>query len=203
MLLPACSHAGALRPTHTANPRALPEIKIGVRAYQHHSYKTALGHFDRALKFDANNTEARYDRALTEEKFRAFGIAESDLRAVLRVRPTWTAARLHLAAAQYQKRQYVASTRNFDIALKADGKAAQVWLDDGVSYYAMHRYADARKRFARALDLSPKSGRAHFWLGMTYGHLHNHGKARAELALAAYSRDRVVRTAARRQLTGR
>ena len=79
---------------------------------------------------------------------------------------------------------------------------AEYWrlLDDGVSYYQLRRYADARKLLARALVAAPKSGRAHYWLGMTYQHLGDRAQARNELALAAHSRDAVVRTAATRQL---
>ncbi|GAC1477759.1 MAG: hypothetical protein NVS1B6_19310 [Steroidobacteraceae bacterium] len=205
LMFSACSHAGAPPSTqpHRPSAGAVQEIKTGVRAYQHRAYTIALSHFDRAMTLDGQSVEARYDRALTQEKLHNYKRAASDLQTVVRTRPKWNAARLHLAAAQYHARDFSAAARNFDIALRSNGKAWQVWLDDGVCYYRLHRYADARRRFARALDLSPKSGRAHFWLGMTYRHLHDPAKARAELALAAHSRDIVVRRAARRQLSGR
>lgn len=207
LILAACSHAVA-PPQHAAQDarkaaQARQETKTGVRAFGHHSYKIALAHFNKALALDSGNTDARYDRAMTEEQLHLYTRGAGDLAAVVKARPQWGAARLHLAAAQYHAHQFAEAAKNFDIALKTGGKASQVWLDDGVSYYKLHRYADARKRFARALDLAPKSGRAHFWLGMTYRHLHDIKKARNELALAAHSRDVVVRSAARKQLAAR
>ena len=92
------------------------------------------------------------------------------------------------------------AARNFDILVRTDQKASNVWLDDGVSDYRLHRYAQARQRFARALDLAPRSGRAHFWLGLACVKLGQTSKARSELALAAHSRDAGVRKAARRIL---
>jgi len=205
LIMSACSHAGAPPSTqpHRPSARTVPEIKTGVRAYNHRSYKIALQHFDRAITTDDQSIEARYDRALTYEKLHNYKGAAADLKTVVHARPKWAAARLHLAAAQYHARDFAGSARNFDIALRANAKNWRVWLDDGVIYYALHRYTDARRRLARALDLSPKSGRAHFWLGMTYRHLHNAPRARGELALAAHSRDIVVRTAAQNALAVR
>jgi tetratricopeptide (TPR) repeat protein len=201
LILSACSNAaGPVSPADAARTRA--EIKTGVRAFGHHAYKIALVHFNGALALVPSSLDARYDRGVTEENLHAYGAAMDDLQSVVNNRPDWTNARFHLAAAQFQAHRFADSARNFDIALASNSKAGKLWLDDGVSYYRMKRYADARLRFARALALSPKSGRAHFWLGMTYRHLGN-PKARGELALAAHSRDVVVRSAARRQLTAR
>ncbi|MDQ6930843.1 MAG: tetratricopeptide repeat protein [Candidatus Eremiobacteraeota bacterium] len=213
LLMTACSRAGtpsssvparheaAVKPSNANSKAAVAEIKTGVRAYGHHAYKIALSHFNRALRADPRNFDALYDRSLTEEKLGAFKRAETDMYAAVRIRPKSAPARIHLAAAQYHAHHFSDSARNFDIALRGQPKAWKLWLDDGVSYYHLHRYGDARKRFARALDLSPRSGRAHYWLGLAYGHLGNRPKARAELALAAHSRDGIVRTAARRALT--
>lgn len=211
LILSACSHA-AVPPPRSANGNrpishnqisARQEVRTGVQAYGHHAYKIALSHFTRALTLDPRSVEALYDRGLTEEKLNAYKRAESDLHAVVRARPQWPSARLHLAAAGYHAHDFAGAARNFDIVLRSQGKAWKVWLDDGVSYYHLHRYSDARRRFARALDLSPRSGRAHFWLGMTYRHLHSAARARGELALAAHSRDIVVRTAAQNALAVR
>lgn len=214
LLITACSHSGTPSSSVEAGHRAavahpgaakaaVAQIKTGVRAYGHRSYRIALSHFNRALQLDPGNFDGLYDRSLTEEKLGAFKRAETDMYAAVRIRPKSAAARVHLAAAQYHARDYSQSARNFDIALRSQPKAWKLWLDDGVSYYHLHRYSDARKRFARALDLSPRSGRAHYWLGLVYGHLGDRRKARAELALAAHSRDGIVRTAARRALTGK
>ncbi len=201
LILSACSNAaGPVSPADAARARA--EIKTGVRAFGHRAYKIALAHFNGALALVPSSLDARYDRGITEENLHAYGPAMDDLQSVVNNRPDWNNARFHLAAAQFQAHRFADSARNFDIALASNSKAGKLWLDDGVSYYRMQRYADARLRFARALALSPKSGRAHFWLGMTYRHLGN-PKARSELALAAHSRDVVVRSAARRQLTAR
>ncbi|GAC1358545.1 MAG: hypothetical protein NVSMB31_18970 [Vulcanimicrobiaceae bacterium] len=206
LVLAACSH-GSAPPPAASNVRAVSqvrqEIKTGLRAFGHHANKIALAHFNKALSLDPKSLEARYDRGITEEKMRAYGRAADDLGAVVKARPQWDGARLHLAAAQFHVKRYAEAARNFDLALKTSGKVSRLWLDDGVSYYKLHRYADARKRFARALDLAPKSGRAHFWLGMTYRHLGDRLKARNELALAAHSRDMVVRRAAKGQLAAR
>ncbi|MFN2529226.1 MAG: tetratricopeptide repeat protein [Candidatus Baltobacteraceae bacterium] len=186
--------------TLAAEKRATPEVKLGVRAYSHHSYKIALDHFDRALKLAPDSTNALYDRALTEERLGSYTHAGEDLGAALRARPVWYSARVHLAASQFHAHRFADAAKNFDIALKTNPKGSKLWLDGGVSYYRLRQYGQARKRFARALDLAPRSGRAHYWLGMTYQHLANKSKARAELALAAHSRDVVVRTAARHAL---
>ncbi len=203
LILSACSHGGPSAPPDAkTQARARAEIQSGVRAYSHKAYKTALTHFTNALALVPSSLDARYDRGVTEETLHAYGNAIDDLQTVVTDRPDWSAARLHLAAAQFQARRFADSAKNFDVALASNPKAGKIWLDDGVSYYKMKRYADARLRFARALALNPKSGRAHFWLGMTYRHLGN-SKAQAELALAAHSSDSVVRSAAKRQLTGR
>lgn len=201
MMLSACSHAPAPRATASQNDRQIrDEIRSGVGAYRDHAYRNALEHFNRALWLDPHDLDARYDRAVTEERLHAFGRSEADLREVIRARPEWSAARLHLAAAQYRAHDFTGAARDFDIVLRDNSKAWNIWLDDGVSYYQLHRYGDARRRLARALDLAPRSGRAHFWLGLTYRRLGQASKARGELALAAHSRDRVVRNAARRML---
>jgi len=206
MLLAACSQNVAPSVARhnaevQAEKRATPEIKTGVRAYGHKSYKIALVHFDRAVKIAPNDADALYDRAITEERLGSYKHAEEDLTSAVRARPNWHSARVHLAAAEYHAHHFAAAAKDFDVLLKQAPKSSKLWLDDGVSYYNMHQYAQARKRFARALDLAPRSGRAHYWLGMTYQHLANKAKARAELALAAHSRDVVVRTAARHALT--
>ena len=205
LLLTACSQGTppSVARAQAAQRQAQAEIKTGVRAFGHHSYKIALSHFDRALALDSHNADALYDRGLTEEQLRSTKHAESDLASAVKLRPSWNAARVHLAAEQYHTHHFADSAKNFDVALKASSKSAVLWLDDGVSYYHLARYADARKRFARALALAPRSGRAHYWLGMTYNHLGNKPKAQGELALAAHSRDVVVRTAARRELRAR
>ena len=212
LALPACAqHAGAPaahNPNVTAKStadirRAQAEIKTGVRAYKHHALKIALSHFNRALVLDSRSNEARYDRGITETDLRAYGRAAADLQAVVKAQPHWTQARLHLAAAQFRAHQFAAASKNFDLLIRSNPKAGKLWLDDGVSYYQLHRYADARKRFARALALAPKSGRAHFWLGLSYARLGQKTKSRSELALAAHSRDVIVRTAAKRALTTR
>jgi len=202
LFLSACSHAGPAHPDAKTQARARAEIQAGVRAYGHKAYKTALTHFDRALVLVPSSLDARYDRGVTEETLHAYGKAMDDLQAVVTNRPDWSGARLHLAAAQFHALRFADSAKTFDAAVATNPKVGKLWLDDGVSYYKMKRYADARLRFARGLALSPKSGRAHFWLGMTYRHLGD-SKARDELALAAHSRDSVVRLAAKRQLTGR
>ncbi len=203
LMLSACAHAGPSAPADAkTQARARAEIQTGVRAYSHRAYKTALAHFNNALALIPSSLDARYDRGVTEENLHADGNAIDDLQTVVTNRPDWISARLHLAAAQFQAHRFADSAKNFDAALASNPKVGKLWLDDGVSYYKMKRYADARLRFARALALSPKSGRAHFWLGMTYRHLGS-SKARGELALAAHSRDSVVRLAAKRQLTGR
>jgi tetratricopeptide (TPR) repeat protein len=208
LLLSACSHSQTAGPTSPATvdaqtqARASAEIKTGVRAFGHKSYRIALTHFDRALALVPGSLDARYDRGVAEEHLHAYGHAADDLQIALNDGLPRNDARLHLAAAQFHAGRFADSARNFDIALRSNPKTSRLWLDDGVSYYKMKRYADARQRFARALDLSPKSGRAHFWLGMTYRHLGNRSKARGELALAAHSRDVVVRSAARLQLRG-
>ena len=184
-----------------AEKRAMPETKLGVRAYAHRSYKIALSHFDRALKLAPADADALYDRALTEERLGSYKHAEEDLRSAVAARPDWYGARVHLAASEYHAHHFAAAAKDFDVLLKRNPKGSKLWLDDGVSYYHLGNYGEARKRFARALDLAPRSGRAHYWLGMTYLHLANKPKARAELALAAHSRDIVVRTAARHALT--
>mgnify|MGYP002402618507 CR=1 FL=1 len=200
-VLSACSHASAPQaPAPRIDRQVRDEIRSGVRAYHQRAYSNALSHFNRALALDPHDWDARYDRAVTEERLRAFGRSEADLREVVNARPQWGAARLHLAAAQYRAHDFSAAARNFDIVLRDDSKAWNVWLDDGASYYQLHRYGDARRRLARALDLAPRSGRAHFWLGLTYRRLGQTSKARGELALAAHSRDRGVRDAARRML---
>lgn len=207
LVLASCSHGAAPPSRVSHNPqtdaKVRGEIKTGVRAYGHHAYKIALAHFNSALKLDPASLEARYDRGITEEDLHAYGRGAADLARVVHEKPAWPGARVHLAAAEFHAKNYAAASRDFDIALRSNGKSWKVWLDDGVSYYKTKRYAEARKRFARALSLSPRSGRAHFWLGMTYSHLHNKHKALTELALAAHSRDTVVRTAARHQLTGK
>lgn len=211
-VLGACSHAPAPQaytapqgsaPATFATPNTAAlraEMREGVRSYKLHAYKNALAHFNSALAIDANNTDALYDRAVTEERVRAFGHSESDLRDLVRARPHWAPARLHLAAAQYRSHDFNGAAANFDIVVREEPKAWRIWLDDGAAYYHLHRYADARKRFARALDLAPRSGRAHYWLGLAYRHLSQPSKAREELALAAHSRDRGVRDSARRVL---
>lgn len=157
-------------------------------------------HFNRALSRKPGDADALYDRAVTEERLRAFAHGEFDLRDVLRAKPGWIAARLHLAASEERAGNLEDAARNFDVVLRTDRKAPDVWLDDGVAYYRLHRYAVARRRLARALDLAPRSGRAHFWLGLTYARLGQNQRARNELALAAASRDAGVREAARRTL---
>lgn len=204
LIVSACSHAAAPPAVSPQNQaKAHSEIRTGVHAFGQNAYRTSLAHFNRAVAFDPNSVDARYDRALAEEMTGAYGHAADDLQAVVWNKPAWNEARLHLAAAQFHARRYADAAQNFDIVLRSNPKNWSAWLDDGVAYYKMKRYAQARQHFARALALAPKSGRAHFWLGMAYRNLGNRPKARGELALAAHSQDVIVRTAARRQLIGR
>ena len=64
----------------------MPEVKLGVRAYGHRSYKIALQHFDRAVKVAPQDADALYDRALTEERLGSYKHAEQDLSAAVRAR---------------------------------------------------------------------------------------------------------------------
>jgi len=182
--------------------RARDELAAGVRAFGRRSYAAALERFDLAVQLDPGSVDARYDRGLAEAEQHAYRHAADDLGIVVKARPGWGSARLHLAADQELSGRYGDAARNFDIALRVNPKSSRVWLGDGVSYYKLHRWSNARRSFAKALVLEPKSGRAHFWLGMTYGHLHDAKQARNELALAAHSRDVVVRMAARKELMG-
>ena len=209
LILGGCSHSPTVAPSSSpagvdaqTQARAREEIKTGVRAFRHKAYRIALSHFNHAIALAPGSFDALYDRGVAEERLRAYAHAADDLQTVVNNRPDRKDARSHLAAAQFHAGRFADSARNFDVALRSNSKAWRLWLDDGVSYYKMKRYADARQRFARALALSPKSGRAHFWLGLSYRHLGNRAKARNELALAAHSRDTVVRIAARQQLRG-
>ena len=202
LALSACSHIASSprAPSQSDIAVAQSEAEAGARDFSHRAYATALRHFTQAVALDPTSAEARYDRAMTEEQLGSSKHAEADLTTVVGDSPTWTAARFHLAAAQYRSHEFADAARNFDIALGSNSKAWQVLLDDGVAYYRLGKYADARKRFARALAVAPKSGRAHYWLGMSYQHLGDRTEARNELALAAHSRDAVVRSAATREL---
>lgn len=180
-----------------------PLVQDGVAAYRNHSFGAALSDFDRALDRDPRNTQARFDRALTEERLNTVAAALADLQQVVAENPKWNAARMHLAVAEYRSRDYAEAARDFETIAQAHPKSVAAWLDDGVANYQMKNYAIARKSFAKSLELAPRSGRAHLWLGLAYLKLGDMQKGRNELALAAHSKDVHVRDAARRSLRAR
>lgn len=177
-----------------------PLVRDGVAAYRHHNYGAALSDFDRALDRDSKNAEARFDRALTEERLNSVPAALADLQQVVKDSPQWNAARMHLAVAQYRSHQFAEAAGNFDMIAKAHPNSVTAWLDDGVANYNMKRFAVARRSFSKTLELAPRSGRAHLWLGLAEMKLGDKKDGRNELALAAHSKDVHVRDDARRSL---
>ena len=127
----------------------------GLVEFHAEHFSDALKLFDQAVAADADDTYARYYRAVTRGRLNDFAGAISDLRAVLKARPDLDQAALDLGVALVQTNQYREALRWLRQARRTAELDGQASLFLGIAQLRLGRIEDARRNFHRAAEKDP------------------------------------------------
>ncbi len=133
--------------------KAAKDVEVGQYYLKMKNYRAALERFNHALTYKANDAEAIYGLAVTQEKLDLLSLADQNYRKYLEILPNGPKSK---EAEEGLKRvaPHVAMRKPGDP--NADpSKLAAHDIDVGETYLAGHTFDAARERFEDALRLTP------------------------------------------------
>ena len=132
--------------------KAAKDVEVGQYYLKLKNYRAALERFNHALIYKANDAEAIYGLAVTQEKLDLLTLADQNYRKYLEILPNGPKAK---EAEEGLKRvaPHVAMRKPGDPADPA--KVAAHDIDVGETYLAANSFDAARERFEEALRLTP------------------------------------------------
>jgi tetratricopeptide (TPR) repeat protein len=141
--------------------KAAKDVEVGQYYLKLKNYRAALERFNHALTYKANDAEAIFGLAITQEKLDLLTLADQNYRKYLEILPNGPKSK---EAEEGLKRvaPHVAMRKPGDPA--DPSKLAAHDLDVGETYLAANSFDAARERFEEALRLTPDNPLIYFRL---------------------------------------
>jgi Tfp pilus assembly protein PilF len=142
--------------------KAAKDVEIGQYYLRLKNYRAALERFNHALTYKANDAEAIYGLAFTQEKLDLLSLADQNYRKYLEILPKGPKAK---EAAEALKRlgPHLAIRRSGDSNADPSRVAAHD-VEVGETYLSSNSFDAARERFENALRLTPDNPLIYFRL---------------------------------------
>lgn len=145
--------------------KAAKDVEVGNYYLKLKNYRAALERFNHALEFKADDAEATYGLALTQEKLGLLSLAGKNYSKYLELLPNGPKAKEAKEGVERLEPQE-ASLKPAGVPADAAREAAHD-INVGETYLSANSYDAARERFEEALRLSPENPLACFRLAQS------------------------------------
>ncbi|HEX9759069.1 MAG TPA: tetratricopeptide repeat protein [Nitrospiria bacterium] len=157
-------------------------LSKGVSALNQKKYSQAIQDLTEALREKTNDLDATYYLGVALNKAGRNQEAETNLKKVLKLDPSYGRAHFNLGIVEYELKKYPDALQNLQQAEKEDPGNPLIPYYQGLTYHHRGDYERSSPKFLRAAVLAPDLGlTAHYYAGVGFYHRGLVEEARDEL----------------------
>ncbi|MBI4904213.1 MAG: tetratricopeptide repeat protein [Acidobacteria bacterium] len=174
-------------------PRAGAGHADGLRALDAGQNRTAIAHFDAALRTGPERVESYFFRGMAYYRLRQYARAADDMQKVLRLDPNHAGAASYMGMATWSFGDREGAIRHYTTAIRLQPRWGTPYYNRALALVAAKNYNAALADLNMQLQLEPKSGAGLADRAMVQYRLGNPGAAMADLKAAIALNPRAAR----------
>ncbi len=157
----------------SANSALAADTQTGIQLYQAGKYKEAAAELNQVVKYNPDDTRARYYLGLSLLHQEQYKEAESQFMAAEKQTtaghdPTLDRIKIGLARAQMDQKNYDQALANLEAARGINATNPEIFVYRGKLELLRDNPAAAVEQLQKAIEMDPKDPYAHYYAGLAY-----------------------------------